>query len=579
MGATNKLYNLIMGLGIIGLSGCTLSPDMTTEAERLQRAQTDLAELFPEPLPIHTLTLSMAIARGISYNLEHRVKAMKIALAHDMGSVMTYEGLPKLALSAGYTERSRVSSSTQDLRDHSASLALSWNVLDFGASYIRARQQANRILIVQEQYRKSAHNIVQTVTANYWRAVTAQQLKPKIDKLLIQLKHALTQARKAEKKRLQPPMEILDYQKNILETLYQIQQLWQQLSSARVRLFGLININPNSNTRLTVPPMTIHLDQIQQLSMMSLERYALTHRPELREQDYQLRIQQDESKKAILKMVPGLSFIGSGEHNSTTSYLNHNWAEASIKLAWNLIKLASIPATLAKNKSQERLYHLQRLALTMTALVQVHVAYLRLQDARETYNTTFSISEVNDKLYRHAKAGLQAASMNELELIRRQTDQIMFQARRDIAFAELRSAATALLVSLGADILPDMTTVSDISALEKTIAERMPDWSVNGLLGGLQSENQTTITRLIVVGQKGIPGAVVTNWEVMQRNYHFRPDVSQVQWVIQENLPVTDANITTVDWQIETAKQQHSSVAGPDRSDVVEVEWVIEHSK
>lgn len=46
--------------------------------------------------------------------------------------------------------------------------------------------------------------------------------------------------------------------------------------------------------------------------MARLETEALASRPELREQDYQTRISSAETRKAMLRMLPGLEFSAGG---------------------------------------------------------------------------------------------------------------------------------------------------------------------------------------------------------------------------------------------------------------------------
>ena len=48
---------------------------------------------------------------------------------------------------------------------------MSWNLLDFGVSYYRARQQADQVLIAEERKRKVVQNILADTRNAYWRAL------------------------------------------------------------------------------------------------------------------------------------------------------------------------------------------------------------------------------------------------------------------------------------------------------------------------------------------------------------------------------------------------------------------------
>jgi hypothetical protein len=60
------------------------------------------------------------------------------------------------------------------------------------------------------------------------------------------------------------------------------------------------------------------------VDLASLEQEALTSRPELREQDYQSRISAAETRKAMLRLLPGLEFSAAGITTATRSW----WSRA-----------------------------------------------------------------------------------------------------------------------------------------------------------------------------------------------------------------------------------------------------------
>ncbi|WP_185076739.1 TolC family protein, partial [Pseudomonas frederiksbergensis] len=75
-------------------------------------------------------------------------------------------------------------STSQDRERRVGDLTMVWNVLDFGVSYISAKQQGDQRLIVQERRRKVINTIVQDVRSAYWRAVAAERLLTQIDSLM-----------------------------------------------------------------------------------------------------------------------------------------------------------------------------------------------------------------------------------------------------------------------------------------------------------------------------------------------------------------------------------------------------------
>ena len=85
-----------------------------------------------------------------------------------IGGVSNYSGGTSISIVTG---QETLSASTSEERSHLLGGAdFSWNILDFGVSYYRARQQADQFLIAEERRRKVVQNLLQDVRAAYWRA-------------------------------------------------------------------------------------------------------------------------------------------------------------------------------------------------------------------------------------------------------------------------------------------------------------------------------------------------------------------------------------------------------------------------
>lgn len=87
--------------------------------------------------------------------------------------------LPKLVAGSGYAGRDEADISAPSTRDRdilTADLTFSWNILDFGLSYVRAKQYADKYNIQVEMKRKIVNRIVEDVRTAYWRAVSYERL-------------------------------------------------------------------------------------------------------------------------------------------------------------------------------------------------------------------------------------------------------------------------------------------------------------------------------------------------------------------------------------------------------------------
>ena len=151
--------------------------------------------------------------------------------------------LPRLVANAGFSNRDNFSgsrssalidstsvgeqslvpstSSERDVID--SDLTLSWDVLDFGLSYVRAKQAADGVLIANERKRRVANRIIEDVRTAYWRAVSAERLVDKLSKLESDIERALTESDAAYRKRQTSPLSALTYQRELLDIQNTIQ--------------------------------------------------------------------------------------------------------------------------------------------------------------------------------------------------------------------------------------------------------------------------------------------------------------------------------------------------------------------
>ena len=195
---------------------------------------------------------------------------------------------------------------------------MSWNVLDFGVSYYQAHQQADRTLIAGERRRRVVHSVAQQVRSAYWQAVSGERIQAAITPVLEEARRALADARAVEQQRLRPPLEVLRYQKAVIEIMRQLEAVEQDLAIAKAQLRALMNLQPGTPFTLALP-QGFHRDVPPiKLALEDMELVALTNRPELREEQYQQRISSAEVRKAILRLLPGVTFTGGGSYDSNS---------------------------------------------------------------------------------------------------------------------------------------------------------------------------------------------------------------------------------------------------------------------
>jgi outer membrane protein TolC len=199
-----RIWHAVSGFMLAGfLAGCSVTPKAIDDAAHKERSQKDVDAMYASQEPVvGTITLAAATARAIRYNMDYRTRMMEQAWALGQLDVANFDLLPKMTVSAGYTNRSNDAfgygfgqdgkvttnpSASQERTISTSKAGLSWSVLDFGLSYYRAKQLADQALIAEERRRKAVQNLVLDVRQAFWRAYIAQQQLPEMGRLLQEL--------------------------------------------------------------------------------------------------------------------------------------------------------------------------------------------------------------------------------------------------------------------------------------------------------------------------------------------------------------------------------------------------------
>ncbi|MBF0415161.1 MAG: TolC family protein [Magnetococcales bacterium] len=467
------------------MSGCSIKPVALDRDQLERRIALDLQAMFAgSSTPRDALTLEQAMARAVSHNLQQRVVALEGALALGLNELASYEMLPRVQASAGYVQRDRTTYVSQDRFQTTNSLEAAWGVLDFGVSYLDARQKSDGVLVARQQRRKAALDLMAEVESAFGQALVAQRMEKSVRPLAARISKALENAREVERQGIKPPQESLDFQKRLLKILDQLQRLQRQVSGSKLRLAELMNLEGgDSLPQLEDSGFWLPLDLKSLPDMAEMEEFALKNRPELLERHYQSRIQADESRKALLRLLPGLDVSVSRRYDNGSVYVNRSWVENGVSLAWNLIKAVTAPELLAQSQLEGVLEERRRLALSMTVLTQLRVAHLGLMEAKMSYETALELSKVDRRLFEHAVAGRDVATLSEAQLIESEADLLLQDARRDLAYSEIVSAASRLLNSLGLNRLPFGFETMDDEQLTQALEEmsRRPQWASHTL--------------------------------------------------------------------------------------------------
>lgn len=475
-------------------AGCAVTPEPLTAADNLARVRKDLSVVLAPQEPV-TKAISMheAMARAIKYNLDERVKVMETAVASQQLDLSHYDMLPRVVAAAGYAGRNndsgseslnlvtgrRTGESTTAVDKHrrTGDLGFTWNVLDFGVSYLRARQSANLVLIADERRRRVVQGILQDVRTAYWRAVAAERLLERIAPLERRVEGARRDARTLEALRVQAPLQALGYTRTLVETLRQLQSLRRELVASKSQLGALMGLPPGEPFEVELPALsTMRTPPKLDVPVEALESYALLNRPELLEESYNQRISADETWRSLLKLLPGIDVNASLRYDSNSYLLNQRWADYGARVSWNLINLISAPDTLSYANAQEELVAFRRQALSMAVLSQVRVAMLQFKELNQEFGLTAEQADLDSRIRtQYANVG-DAGQIGELGVIQAEVTTLLSDLRRDLVYADLHNAYARVMVSAGVDPLPETVPSTDLPALTQAVVNGLASW-------------------------------------------------------------------------------------------------------
>nr|WP_113866581.1 TolC family protein [Brenneria salicis] len=485
--AGSQALKVAVALACLGLAGCAVKPEPVTTEQQVAQALSDRTRMFADQEPVRgIITLDEAIARALKYNLQQRVALMEQAMEDNLIGVSSLDMLPKLAARAGLQTRNNVAgsssesvttgeqsleaSTSQDKALRSADLSLSWNVLDFGISYFNAKVQANKSLAAEERRRRVVADITRQVRTAYWEAASAQRLQPEVTAALAEARQALAYARQTEQQRLLAPVEALRFQKNMLEMVRQLEIVDSDLVMAKSRLASLMNLSPASKFDVVVPGESSLVTPKLAYTLDDLENFSMVQRPEVREESYLARNAVLETRKSLLRLLPGVSLFAGINGDSNSYLVNHQWANAGVQVSGNLLNVLAWSPVKRAGEANEELAEVRRQALRMAVLTQVNVAWQEYRQSTRMFNRYQELARIQRGILHQTELTVQNRAATQMEQVRVSTETILTTRARDRSFAQVQNALGAVYQAAGLDVLPDNVSNTSLAALSNTIA-------------------------------------------------------------------------------------------------------------
>lgn len=471
---------------VIALTGCVSTPEPLTNQEKSEFSQFLQENLTADQeAPARSIDLYEAMARALKYNLEHRVAMMETSLAERDFKLSRFDQLPQLVANAGYFDRSNdpgatsfsllsgqesLEPSTSSEREiFTADLSASWNILDFGLSYIRSKQLGDEVLIHEERKRRIINTIIEEVRSEYWRAASAERLIKELDTIHEDAQRAFNESRSLYSQRKTSPLSALSYQRELNEILTEAQTLRRELILSKKRLAELMNLPAGEKFTVSLPNRRSTPKNIQATLGRAIE-IALSSRPEVREAAYRVRMGDRDFKTALLEALPGVEIYGALNYDSNDFLFNNSYTNWGARASWNVIRVFETPARRRRAKANIALEKERALATAMAVSSQVHVSMVRHQSLLESLETSQRSYQVQSDILSQINTAFNARSVSYQTLVRERMNMIISEARYDVAYADFQNAHATFFSSIGLDPYgADVNGTEDVATLSASL--------------------------------------------------------------------------------------------------------------
>lgn len=474
------------------VSGCGVAPKPISIEEVAEFALTDINKIYTsqESLP-KVLTLSDAMARALKYNLDNRVKLMEQTVASKSIDMAEHDMWPMLGLSAGYLDRSNVDASqskniftdqlnfthstSQQRSRTNADIRFTWNILDFGVSYLQARQNAEKFLISQKTREKVMLKLLQQVRSAYWRAVVMQKMSKDVNAILKKVDESLADLKAVREKQLYTPLFALNDIRALVETKKQLEDMKESITIANVELATLINV-PSRTVLILETPANFDVVPKVPSNINEMELTALLNSTEYTSEIYNVRIEQIETHKALLRLLPGIEFSYAGNYASNSFLFNNLWGEAGVRLAGDLLKLLTVPDTLEYGELNHNLAISRRLAVNTAVVAGVHLAWQNYTNASNRLEQSKFLTKIDNEIALLTRNAQENRLGSEVEAIQNEFRAFGSQMNHLVAYTKMQDSFGAFLVSLGSSPVPDNYQNLPVAELAKELANKYSYW-------------------------------------------------------------------------------------------------------
>lgn len=450
------LAGFCLGLGSF-VQSCRPNDVIYDYSIRETHTEKDLPVLQNAEIP-KELNLQDIIEIAITRNLDVEVKKMEWEVQHERATGEKLKMLPTLIFNGEHSLRNTkptvidvtatAATPTQSTsrRVNRFDLTAAWNLVDFGVSYYRSRQEKKRADGLGYQYVRSEQNLILDVNKAYWKAYAAKKAMDGAVSLMGLVRDMERKYQKQASYRNIPQSVGLEAENKLVNLELQLTRFETDFANARTELAALMAVSPCTPFDIVFDEQ-IHLPEIKDICCF--EETALLQRPELYSTDLEERIQRDEVRIAIISMFPPLVPFAGYNQDQDPFLVHHHWIIFGARVTWNLLSIPQRYWDTRVARERIKLTHASRLALSMGIIAQLHLAYNKYQEAVSRLQLVNRIADVKNGLLYISRKSYEYGEGDETIVLGFQADSLIAEIEAYKAYGDARVALEQMSNSMG----------------------------------------------------------------------------------------------------------------------------------
>ncbi|MBN1257152.1 MAG: TolC family protein [Planctomycetes bacterium] len=464
-GSTKKIIPLLLIGALCGLfSACDSTNEELVET-RKENVEADRSRMqrmmFTRPLDMET-----AVSYGLKYNLEAKLEERKQEIQKEITKRSWFKLLPSLEGSFDYTNRNnlrasqsvnletgRVSEATSyssEKESQTYGINLVWNILDFGISYLQARQAEDDQAIIQQEYRRTRQNLALNISRAYWRCLVNTRAALLAEALIgkVEEEHDSVVKQMADRAILKPAG--LEKQARLQKLLLRLRDFTRQAEASKAELAGYLSLSPGTRFELNSADFP-YITKFDAYDVEALETEALLSRPELYQEDYKERITQEGVRISILRMLPSPSvFLNHSWDDNPHLYANY-WYSVGVKAASNLLDLPRQMTEVKAGTLREELVQQRRMTVAMGILTQIRLTLIQYRSAAERCLALSEILQVQNEFQSVTEKLVREGRTSQSNLLTASVDTFFTYLQYMQAYADVMAMKEQVKNTVGRD--------------------------------------------------------------------------------------------------------------------------------